>query len=100
VALPDVPGFAASWARRNGCAADPAESAVAPDVIRRTYTDCAGNAAVVLHTIGGGGHTWPGGTPLPEWFAGPTTRSIDATREMWAFFQQHTLHDGLGHRPD
>jgi polyhydroxybutyrate depolymerase len=95
VILPDVPGFVASWARRNGCAADPAETAVTPDVSRRTYTDCAGNAAVVLHTIADGGHTWPGGTPLPEWFAGPTTRSIDATREMWAFFQQHTLHDGL-----
>lgn len=93
VTLSDVPTFAASWARRNGCAPDPAESAVASDVSRREYTDCTGNATVVLHTIAGGGHTWPGGTSLPEWFAGPTTRNIDATRELWAFFQQHPLND-------
>jgi polyhydroxybutyrate depolymerase len=89
--FPDVPTWVANWARRNQCSADPADSAVAEDVIRREYTSCAGDASVVLYTLRGGGHTWPGGEPLPEWFVGPTSRSIDASREMWAFFRAHPL---------
>jgi polyhydroxybutyrate depolymerase len=91
VPFPSVPIWAANWARRNRCAAKPIESAVAPDVTRREYTNCADDAAVVLYTIHGGGHTWPGGQPLPEWFAGPTSRSIDASSQMWAFFRAHPL---------
>ena len=64
---------------------------VATDVTRLEYTKCADDAAVVLYTIQGGGHTWPGGKPLPEWFVGPTSNSIDATSLMWAFFREHPL---------
>lgn len=98
VSFPDVSEWTASWARRNRCGPAAVESAVAADVTRRDYTGCADGAAVVLFTIHGGGHTWPGGRPLPEWFVGPTSRSVDATRQMWAFFQEHRLlgrsHDG------
>jgi polyhydroxybutyrate depolymerase len=87
--LPSIPRWTANWARRNGCGPKPVESAVAADVIRRDYVHCADDAAVVLLTVRGGGHTWPGGEPLPEWFVGPTSRSIDATQEMWAFFKAH-----------
>ena len=55
------------------------------------YSNCAENAAVVLYTIHGGGHTWPGGKPFPEFIAGTTTRSIDAASVMWAFFREHRL---------
>jgi polyhydroxybutyrate depolymerase len=89
--FPSTPIWAAKWARRNRCEANPVESPVATDVTRRTYTKCADNAAVVLYTVEGGGHTWPGGKPLPEWFVGRTTHSIDATGLMWAFFGEHPL---------
>jgi polyhydroxybutyrate depolymerase len=89
--FPAVRDWVAGWARRNRCGTSPIESEVAVDVTRLEYTDCADEAAVVLLTIHGGGHTWPGGEPLPEWFAGPTNRSIDATREMWAFFRENRL---------
>jgi polyhydroxybutyrate depolymerase len=89
--FPNIPAWTANWARRNRCAPDPVESAVAADVTRREYTNCADGAAVVLYTIHGGGHSWPGGGPLPEWFVGPTSRSIDATSQMWAFFRDHRL---------
>jgi len=92
--LPNVLTWTANWARRNQCGASPVESAVAADVTRRAYTNCADDAAVVLYTIRGGGHSWPGGEPLPEWFAGPTNRSIDATSLMWAFFREHPLRKG------
>ncbi|HEX9085303.1 MAG TPA: PHB depolymerase family esterase [Gemmatimonadaceae bacterium] len=89
--FPSTPKWAANWARRNGCGPNPVESIVATDVTRRAYANCADDAAVVLYTIQGGGHTWPGGTPLPKWFVGRTTRSIDATSLMWSFFSEHPL---------
>ncbi len=89
--FPNVRTWTANWARRNRCGANPFESTMAPDVIRRAYTSCADDADVVLFTIQGGGHTWPGGGPLPEWFVGTTTHTIDATSVMWAFFRDHPL---------
>lgn len=89
--FPAVSRWAANWARRNRCEPTPVESLAAPDVTRIEYTNCAADAAVVLYTIKGGGHSWPGGKPMPEWFVGPTSRSIDATSKMWAFFRAHPL---------
>jgi len=89
--FPSIPTFTENWARRNRCGAKPVESAVAADVTRLEYTGCADDAAVVLYTIHGGGHTWPGGGPMPEWFVGSTSTSVDASREAWAFFRAHSL---------
>lgn len=89
--FPAVRDFVTSWAERNRCAASPAQSTVAPDVTRLEYRNCAEGAAVVLYTLLGGGHSWPGGKPLPEWWVGATNTSIDATSELWAFFLEHTL---------
>ena len=97
--FPSQPTWAANWARRNRCAPNPVESAVAADVTRRAYTNCADDASVELYTIRGGGHTWPGGMDLPEWFVGPTNRSIDASHLMWEFFRRHPRRksgDGAG----
>jgi polyhydroxybutyrate depolymerase len=82
--------FTAKWAARNQCAETPEESRLAADVTRSRYARCADDASVVLYTVEGGGHTWPGGGALPEWFVGTTTTSINATREMWAFFRDHS----------
>ena len=90
--FPNVPSWAEKWALRNRCKPNPVESVVAADVTRQAYTNCADDAAVTLYSVQGGGHTWPGGTPLPEWFVGRTTRSIDATRLMWEFFTEHPLN--------
>ncbi len=97
--FPSARDFAALWATRNGCAASPVQSTVAADVTRLEHPDCADGAAVVLYTILGGGHTWPGGKPMPEWRVGHTSNSIDATSEMWAFFQAHPLRDAQGATP-
>ncbi len=89
--FPAVRDWVASWARRNRCGASPVESEFAPDVTRIEYPHCAAEAPVVLYAVQGGGHSWPGGKPLPEWWVGPTSRSIDATSQMWAFFGEHRL---------
>ncbi len=91
--FPDIPTWAATRARRNGCEPKPMESVVAADVTRSEYRNCTGDAAVELYTIHGGGHTWPSGGPLPEWFVGKTTRSIDASGLMWDFFLAHPLSE-------
>jgi poly(3-hydroxybutyrate) depolymerase len=38
--------------------------------------------------VAGGGHTWPGGTPIPP--AGVTSTDIDASAAMWDFFARFT----------
>lgn len=88
--FPDIEEWAAHWARRNRCGPTPAESPVAADVTRIAYPDCDA-APVVLYRIEGGGHSWPGGGHIPEWFVGTTTRNIDASSVMWEFFKAHPL---------
>lgn len=89
--FPSLRTWVANWARRNRCGANPAESSVAADVTRLEYMNCADDAAVVLYTINGAGHQWFGGKPMPTWMVGPMSNSIDATKEMWAFFRAHPL---------
>jgi polyhydroxybutyrate depolymerase len=87
--FPDVEQFDAKWARRNGCATTPAIDTIAADVVRRAWSRCTNAADVVLYTIIGGGHTWPGGPPIAEWALGRTATSIDASEMMWQFFERH-----------
>lgn len=97
--VPNIRDWAARAARRNQCKGDPIDTRVSPSVRRLTYTNCAANADVVLYTIEGGGHTWPGGGHLPESMVGPTTREINASRVMWEFFLQHARGRGEDLRP-
>lgn len=90
--FPSIPTWTTSWARRNRCGTNPVESVVAADVTRREFTNCADNATAVLYTIRGGGHSWPGGEPMPHWLVGPTSNSVDATSQMWMFFREHPQH--------
>jgi polyhydroxybutyrate depolymerase len=54
-----------------------------------TLDGCKGGADVNLCTVTGGGHTWPGGEPVPA--LGHTTTDIVATDAMWDFFLRHPL---------
>lgn len=91
VPFPDVRTWTANWAQRNRCTPTPTDSMFAANVARRAYTGCADEADVVLYTIHGGGHDWPGGPPLPHSISGPVSHGIDATSQMWAFFREHPL---------
>ena len=55
-----------------------------------TWTGCADGTEVTLCTITGGGHTWPGGTPVPA--LGWTTMDLDATNAMLDFFEKHPMN--------
>jgi len=87
--FPDIREWIGNWARRNHCASTTRESQAAAGVTRIEYENC--EESVVLYKIAQGGHTWPGGMPLPEWFVGETNDSINATELMWSFFKDRSL---------
>ncbi len=84
--FPNVPAWVEELARRNGCSGPPRDLPGSGAVSGVAYQGCS--ADVVFYTIDGGGHSWPGGVALPEAIVGTTTQDIDATRVMWAFFEQ------------
>jgi polyhydroxybutyrate depolymerase len=87
-ALPPVADWAAAWARRDGCAADASVTLSQGPVTGQTWNACRDGAEVVLYTIEGGGHTWPG-RGLPG--ANRPSNDIDATDIIWAFFTAHPM---------
>ena len=55
----------------------------------RTYGKGRDDSEVILYTIKGGGHAWPGGVK-GKWKGAPEpTREISATDLMWEFFERH-----------
>ena len=87
------------WAEQNGCISPP-DTIQLPDLdttdqsqIRIfSYNNCSDSTEVLFYEVTGGGHTWPGGAPLPG-FLGPVNRDISASSEIWNFFKRHTLPD-------
>ncbi|HEV2583514.1 MAG TPA: PHB depolymerase family esterase [Ktedonobacteraceae bacterium] len=86
----------ALWARLNGCQSAPATTMLpqsindGTQVQRAAYAGCQQGADVVFFNIIDGGHTWPGGLQyLPVSVIGRTTRNLNATNVMWAFFEAH-----------
>jgi polyhydroxybutyrate depolymerase len=86
---------AALFAEVNGCTPSPTVTAEPDSVrdgtrIRRSdYGGCGDGREVVLYTIEGGGHTWPGGPPVGR-LVGRVSRDLDATRTMLDFFDRHS----------
>ena len=91
IPFPVIPAWIGAWAEQNGCSLTPAELPSTGEVTGIRYTGCEQDAEVIFYTIDGGGHSWPGGEPLPEWIVGHTTQDVDATQLMWEFFSQYSL---------
>ena len=91
ISSPAIPEWIDELSRRNGCNDQPLELPAIQDVRGIQYTNCTANAEVVLYTVVGGGHSWPGVKAMIEQIAGHTTMAIDATRVMWEFFQTHPM---------
>lgn len=78
------------WARGLGCDGLPVISRQSSEVELSTFPRCSSGASdVLLYTILGGGHTWPGTPPLAPAIVGMTTEQIDASQVMWDFFAAH-----------
>jgi polyhydroxybutyrate depolymerase len=86
--LPSISEWIAEYARRNGCIEE--NSLPINDKVTGVhYTCCDQHADVIFYTIRDGGHSWPGGNPLPKFIVGNTSQDIDATHLMWEFFKAH-----------
>ena len=86
------------WVNRNMCSDTPVVTEE-PDrdpgdgtrVTKTHYTDGIEGREVILYSVEGGGHTWPGGIQyLPAWIIGKTCRDIDANEVIWSFFKSHS----------
>jgi polyhydroxybutyrate depolymerase len=87
----DFPSVAASvgrWREIDGCAATSTVLFKNGDTTCNRW-GCAQGSEVVLCTIDGGGHTWPGGLPIP--FLGKTSTDIDTTEAIISFFAAHPM---------
>ena len=89
-----IPEVIAYWTAQNDCPELPHTTAL-PDLVnegsrveRSSYNPCAGNSEVVLMKVIDGGHTWPGSANSGF---GNTNRDINASREIWEFFNRFTL---------
>ena len=59
-------------------------------VRREVYAGGKQGTEVVVYTIEGGGHTWPGGPQyLPAFLIGKASHNLDATETIWDFFKEH-----------
>ena len=92
-------GSTGLWVKRNGCSPVPVITEE-PDrdphdgtrVTRREYMNSDDGTEVILYSIDGGGHTWPGGFQyMPAWIIGKTSRDIDASEVIWLFFKRHQM---------
>lgn len=85
------------WVINNGCQSIPIVTNEADRdpgdgtrVTRKQYIHGRKGTEVILYSVDGGGHTWPGGFQyLPVWIIGKTSRDIDANEVIWSFFKTH-----------
>jgi len=85
-----VDDWARFWAERNRAVDGPEIRELPPDTTVRTWRDAGSSPVVVFYRVAGAGHTWPGSRVRPpRALFGRTTATFEATRAIWAFFEQH-----------
>jgi polyhydroxybutyrate depolymerase len=81
---------ASFWAEGNGCASGPQRSELySGRVTLDAWTDCPDGDEVLLYSVAGWGHRWPGPAMMDELAPDDPLRALDATEIIWAFFQRH-----------
>jgi len=83
------------WAANNDCNLTP-DTETLPNtnttdqstVTSIAFDDCASEREVLLYRVDGGGHTWPGA----PFSIGVTNQDINASEEIWHFFNHYTLN--------
>jgi len=84
-----------AWVKANGCDSAPKTTKLPEKVSdgtrvsRTVYSGGKDGAEVILYTIEGGGHTWPGQETRME-FLGVYTKDVSANDVMWDFFKRHS----------
>lgn len=97
VEMTSVPDTIAIWKKADGCTSDEKSPYIQMgDGTGEYQGDC--QADIVLCTIYGGGHHWPGGTSPTPWFFnvqcpddGPMSTTFIANEVLWKFFKDHPM---------
>jgi polyhydroxybutyrate depolymerase len=63
---------------------------------KQTWSGCTGAMNVTFYTIGGGGHTWPGGTQPYTPTLGPVSQDVNASQIIWQTLGQHANPAAFG----
>jgi len=87
------------WRANDGISAPPISDDL-PDrvndgthVRRQIWAGGKNDTEVVVYTIDGGGHAWPGGPQyLPKFIVGTASQNLNATRTIWDFFKRQSLN--------
>jgi polyhydroxybutyrate depolymerase len=76
------------WSKLDRCRVRPVNQRVGSQVTRSQWPRCTAGTSVILYSVLGGGHDWPGANPKSGF--GFTTQQISASRLMVQFFS--TFH--------
>jgi len=93
VSFTSIPDTMEGWKIRNGCGESVSSYFAEGNGTCEVFEGCS-SAKVVLCSIEGGGHSWPGGEPgvgvinCPE--NGPQSQSFSASEAAWRFFADVT----------
>jgi polyhydroxybutyrate depolymerase len=74
--------WASAWAARNACGPVPASILNEDYLTGQAWSGCRNGADVILYTIPGGGHGWPGGSES-------ITSEFNTAQMIWDFFEAH-----------
>jgi polyhydroxybutyrate depolymerase len=93
VSLAEASSFWSKWDRTwsvPGTQELPDQADDGTRVRRETYGGGKQGTEVVVYTMAGGGHTWPGGPQyLPKFLIGKASQNLNATEVIWEFFKRH-----------
>jgi len=89
---PPIEKSVLQWTEALGCVPEP-EIIYAHNGIKAvSFAHCRENAEVILYTIEGLGHVWPGGKNLlPESWVGKPSDKLKANDVVWEFFEKHPM---------
>lgn len=89
-----APDTVAGWADHSGCTGPPRIDEPHPGITRTTYDRCAEDGGpVVLDTVEGGAHAWPGSSNADRPDNSPAGIGWSATDEVLAFFTTADQHN-------
>lgn len=91
-----VPEYVDQWRKLDGCSDEKRVVYRKGAATCVSYDACSNGVEVVLCTIEGAGHTWPGGEYdrdglLWKKLVGPLSHDISANEAMWKFFKKHPM---------
>jgi len=102
-----VPETLHRWVIQNKCVGSPEMTLMGDEdpedgtrIEKTVYSSCEGGSEVVMYTVDGGGHTWPGSVQyMPQRIVGRISQDMAATQVIWEFFRRQPTRAAMGTYP-